>query len=128
MMEKKRILLIEDDIEFQNYIVPLLEEKGCTVVACNDGASALQKIKEGPFNLIVLDLVLPDVDGFEFLRMLKRDQTTSVTPIVILTNLGQRDERNRAKKLGVTEYLVKSDSTPRQVIDEIMKYCDETTC
>ena len=89
-----------------------------TLVAI-DGQEALEKIKQELPQLILLDLVLPNLDGFEVLKQIKENTQTSKIPVIVLSNLGQQDEVERCLKLGANDYLIKAHFTPGEIIGKI---------
>jgi len=119
-VEKKAfILLVEDDKFLRELLVRKLETVGFKVSTAVDGRDALKKVKEELPELVLLDLVLPGVDGFDILKEIKEDSTTSKIPVIILSNLGQREEVERGLKLGANDYLIKAHFTPDEIITKI---------
>ena len=112
----KTILVVEDD-QFLSKILKLkLEKNGYTVVLGVDGADALEKIKAQPVNAVILDLMMPGRDGFAFLQDLKKVPSLKNIPIIVSSNLGQKDDKQKAMELGATDYIVKSDTS----LDELL--------
>jgi len=79
----------------------------------------LKKIKEEKPDLILLDLILPGIDGFEVLTKMKEDPELSKIPVIILSNLGQKEDVERGLKLGASDYLIKAHFTPGEIIEKI---------
>ena len=121
MMQKKKafILLVEDDKFLRELLVRKLETVGFKISTAVDGNEALKKVKEELPELVLLDLVLPGVDGFDILKEIKEDSATSKIPVIILSNLGQREEVERGLKLGADDYLIKAHFTPDEIITKI---------
>ncbi len=115
----KTILIIEDDKFLRELIVKKLKEEGYQAVEAVDGEEALVKVKESLPDLILLDLILPGVDGFEVLRQIKQDSSLAPIPVIILSNLGQREEVERGLKLGAIDYLIKAHFTPGEIIERV---------
>jgi len=115
----KKILIIEDDKFLRELISKKLVNEGFAIVSAVDGAEALKKVKEEKLDLILLDLILPGVDGFEVLARIKSDPSVSSIPVVILSNLGQEEEIEKGLKLGAVSYLVKAYFTPAEIIEKI---------
>jgi DNA-binding response OmpR family regulator len=112
----KTILVVEDD-QFLSKILKLkLEKNGYTVVLGVDGADALEKIKAQPVNAVILDLMMPGRDGFAFLQDLKKVPSLKNIPIIVSSNLGQKDDKQKAMEYGATDYIVKSDTS----LDELL--------
>jgi len=119
-LEKKAfILLVEDDKFLRELLVRKLEAVGFKISTAVDGREALKKVKEELPELVLLDLVLPGVDGFDILKEIKEDSTTSKIPVIILSNLGQREEVERGLRLGADDYLIKAHFTPDEIITKI---------
>jgi DNA-binding response OmpR family regulator len=110
-----KVLLIEDD-EFAAEMYRLrLVADGYTVVVGQDGEEGLRMATDESPDFIYLDLRLPGLDGFEVLERLRSDQTTRHIPVIILSNYGEPELRERGLKLGALEFLVKADTTPAQL-------------
>ena len=121
----KSILLVEDDPFLIDIYTTKMKESGFVVEVASDGESALQKIKEKTPCLVILDIVLPQLDGWEILRQIKSDPKLKKIKIIILSNLGQKEEVEKGVELGATKYLIKAHYTPSQVVEEIKKIYDQ---
>lgn len=121
MANKVKILFIEDDKFLRSLLVRKLEEAGFAVLVAVDGGEAFKKIKEEKPDLILLDIVLPDIDGFEVMKQFKEDPATSSIPVIFLTNLGQGDEVKKGLALDAVDYIVKAHFTPDEIIEKIEK-------
>ena len=117
----KSILLVEDDPFLIDIYSTKLKESGFSVEVASDGESALRKVKEKEPDLVILDIVLPQLDGWEILRQIKSDPKLKNIKIIILSNLGQKEEVERGVELGAVKYLIKAHYTPSQVVEEIKK-------
>ena len=84
-----------------------------------DGTEGLRKIKETKPDLVLLDLILPGIDGFEVLRQAKKDDDISSIPVLILSNLGQQDDIQKGLELGAVDYLIKAHFTPAEIVAKI---------
>lgn len=115
----KKILIVEDDKFLRELISKKLSDEGFTTHEAGDGEEGLKQIKEIRPDLILLDLILPSIDGFEVLTRMKQDQKISSIPVVILSNLGQKEEVERGLKLGASDYLIKAHFTPGEIIEKI---------
>lgn len=119
----KKILIVEDDQFLREFYQELLQEEGYTVDVAAEGETALKKIQEMQFNLIILDIMLPRKDGLQILRDLKVTPPKSKdAQIVVLTNLGQDSVIRQAFELGAKGYLIKSALNPEQVLAEVRNY------
>ena len=103
-----KILLIEDDKFFRDFYAFKLKEKGLDVAVAGDGVEGLQKIASFQPELILLDLIMPQKDGFEVLQAMSAQNLTSVIPVLVFSTLGQEKDVQRAKDLGARDYINKS--------------------
>jgi len=119
----KTILLVEDDPFLVDIYSTKLEEAGFSVQVATDGKEALKKIKEKEYmpDLLLLDIVLPNFNGWEILRTIERDDKLKVLKVVVLSNLGEKEEIEKGLKLGAAKYLVKAHYTPSEVVEEVKK-------
>ncbi|KPJ55207.1 hypothetical protein AMJ47_01715 [Parcubacteria bacterium DG_72] len=115
----RKILLVEDDPFLVDIYSTKLKEAGFLIEVAQDGEEALRKIKEIVFDLILLDIVLPTVNGWEILRNIRRDPNLKALKVVVLSNLGEKEEVEKGLEAGATRYLVKAHYTPTEVIKEI---------
>lgn len=113
----KSILLIEDDPFLIDIYTTKLKVEGFSVDVATDGQKGLRKIKEEKPDLVLLDIVLPQIDGWEILQKVK-NQNLKVK-IVILSNLSQKEEVEKGLEMGATKYLIKAQYTPTEVVEEI---------
>ncbi|MFH1714310.1 MAG: response regulator [Candidatus Nealsonbacteria bacterium] len=118
---EKFILLVEDDPFLIDIYSIKLKEEGFLVEVISDGEQVLPKIKKKKPDLVVLDIVLPKVDGWEILHQIKTDHEIKNTKVIIISNLGQKEEVQKGIELGASKYLIKAHFTPGQVVEEIKK-------
>jgi two-component system alkaline phosphatase synthesis response regulator PhoP len=118
----KKILLIEDE----EVIVKLLGKKlaniGYEVGFAMDGQEGIDKMKQQIPDLVLLDIVMPRKGGFEVMEEMKKDPALAKIPVIIISNSGQPLELEKAKKLGVADWLVKTEFDPKEVVEKISKY------
>lgn len=114
----KTILLVEDDPFLIDIYTTKFKEAGFEMSVAEDGEEALRKIQEEKPDLLLLDIVLPRIDGWEMLEKIK-NQNLKGFKIVVLSNLGQKDDIEKGIKLGADRYLVKAHLTPSEVVEEI---------
>jgi DNA-binding response OmpR family regulator len=107
MPENKKILIADDEPDFVELISMRLEVNGFKVVAAKDGQEAIDKTKKENPDLLILDLMMPKLDGFEVCRMLKFDDNFKNLPIIVLSALDQQQDREKAIKAGADEYFIK---------------------
>jgi DNA-binding response OmpR family regulator len=115
----KTILIVEDDKFLRELITQKLVKEGYDTLMAIDGEEGIKKVREGKPDLVLLDLILPGIDGFEVLSRMKEDENLAKIPVIILSNLGQREEIERGLKLGANDYMIKAHFTPREIIDKI---------
>lgn len=119
---KPFILLVEDDKFISRAYKDGLEQSGFEVVTAADGVIAIASIKTRVPQLILLDLIMPEKDGFEVLAELKMNNELKHIPVIILSNLGQSSDIQKAKDLGAVDYLIKADSSMQEVIEKVKIY------
>ena len=116
---EETILIIEDDKFLRELICRKLINEHFKTEEAIDGEEGLKKLQEVKPDLILLDLILPGLDGFEVLSRIKDNPSISSIPVLILSNLGQKDEIEKGLKLGAADFLVKAHFTPEEIIDKI---------
>ena len=121
----KKILIIEDEELLSNLLKNKLSELGYEVSVASDGLQGFEAIKEIVPDLILLDLVMPKMNGFEVMRKMQEDDSISSIPIIIVSNSGQPVEIDKAKKLGAKDWLIKTEFDPQEVIDKVNKQLGE---
>jgi len=119
MSKKKSILLVEDDEFLAELYATKLNLEGFEVALASDGEKGLKLIKEKQPDLILLDIILPKMDGFEILKKIKTDKSLKDIPVILLTNLSQKDEVQKGLDLGATDYLIKAHFMPSEVVKKI---------
>lgn len=115
----KKVLIIEDDPFLNEMYAAKFNQEDFEVEVAIDGKEGLNKIKESKPDLILLDIVLPKMDGFEILKQIKADPSLKKIPIILLTNLGQKSEVEKGLKLGADEYIIKAHFTPTAVVAKV---------
>jgi DNA-binding response OmpR family regulator len=114
-----KILVVEDDKFLRELISQKLTKEQYEVVVAQDGEEGVAKAKEEKPDMVLLDLILPGIDGFGVLEKIKEDESVASVPVIILSNLGQREDIERGLKLGATDFLVKAHFTPGEIIEKI---------
>lgn len=122
---KRKILIIEDDPFLLSMYVTKLESNDFDVASEENGEKAVAAIKRESPDLMLLDILLPGKDGFEILEEMKKDDAIKNTPVILLTNLGQRKDIEKGLELGAQDYLIKAHFTPSEVITKIEKVLSE---
>jgi DNA-binding response OmpR family regulator len=115
----KKILIIEDDKFLRELISQKILKENYDIAEAVDGESGLKAAKDEKPDLVLLDLILPGIDGFEVLSRIKADISISNIPVIILSNLGQREDIERGLKIGAVDYMIKAHFTPAEIISKI---------
>lgn len=115
------ILLTEDDPFLIDIYSTKIKEAGFEVEIAQNGEECLAKVREKKPDILVLDIVLPQINGWEVLRKIRNDENLKYLKIIILSNLCQKTEIEEGFKLGATKYLIKAHYTPSEVVNEIKK-------
>ena len=115
----RTILIIEDDKFLRELVIRKLIKEGYETSEAVDGEEGIKKIKEEKPDLILLDLILPGIDGFEVLSKMREDPALAQIPVIILSNLGQKDDVEKGLKMGAIDYLIKAHFTPGEIIEKI---------
>lgn len=116
------ILIVEDDPVLLKMYSEKFTFEGFNVLNARDGEEALTVATSNSSDVILLDIMLPRMSGTDFLEKFRQSPKGKDTPVIALTNLAEEEEKQRALKLGVKEYLVKAMRTPEQVVEIIKKY------
>lgn len=116
-MTQKKILIAEDEKPMASALSLKLRSVGFETTLVYDGESAISAVRESPFDLIILDLVMPNKDGFFVLAELKKLNIT--TPVIVSSNLSQEEDIKRARALGAMDYFIKSDTTLAEIVEKV---------
>ncbi len=123
----KKILIIEDDSFLSEMYLAKFNQSDFQAEVATDGKEGLNKVKSFNPDLILLDIVLPKMDGFEVLKELKKDSELKNIPVVLLTNLGQKNEVEKGLSLGADEYIIKAHFTPSAVVNRVKEIINRDT-
>ena len=117
-------MVIEDDAFVMDIYQTKLSLEGFDVVGAENGMEALKKLESGECipNLILLDILMPYVNGLEVLEKIKKDEKLNKIPVILLTNLSQKEEISQGIGLGANDYLIKSHFTPSEVLEKIRSF------
>lgn len=118
-MDGKVILLVDDDLTLREMYEERLKAEGFEIIQAVNGEEAMQKARESKPNVILLDIMMPKVNGFDVLKELKANADLKDIPVIILTALIQDVDRDQGKKLGAVDYIIKSETMPGEVIAKI---------
>lgn len=116
---QKKIMIVEDDEFLVQMYATKLELQDYQVMTAGDGKQALKMMKKDKPDLILLDLNLPIMDGFQVLEELKKDPEMKSIPVLVLTNYGQKEHIDKCLALGAVDYLIKAHFVPSEVVDKI---------
>jgi len=118
-----KILIVEDDKFLRDLLsARLRKEEDLEVFVAEDGEEGLRKIKEEKPDLVLLDLIMPGIDGFEVLKKVKEDEEIKNIKIIVLSNLGQEEEIKKALDLGAEDYLIKAHFTLEEILSKIRSH------
>jgi len=117
----KKILIVEDEEILINLLQRKLTNEGYEVSLARDGEEGLKVMKEIQPDLLLLDIVMPKMGGFEVMEKMGRDSELKKIPVIVISNSGQPVEIDRAQELGAKDWLVKAEFDPQEVIDKITK-------
>ncbi len=118
------ILVVEDEQYLRDLYVQILQKEGYIVDSAADGEEAYMKLIKKNYSLILLDIILPKMDGLQVLDKCKAESKEILSPIVLLTNLSQDLVISKAIGYGVRGYIVKSDVTPQEIVAEVKEYLE----
>jgi len=116
-----KILLVEDDTFLAGMYVTKLSLEHFQVTLATDGRQGVKMAKDEKPDLVLLDIVLPKLDGFQVLSAIRKDPGTAKIPVILLTNLGQKSDVDRGLALGANDYLIKAHFLPSEVIAKVKK-------
>jgi len=117
-----KILLVEDEASLRELYAEVLAEASHEVIQAADGQDALPKIKEGSWDILLLDIMLPKIDGIQVLKNIKDDPVLALKPVLVMSNLQDDAITHNCMELGAREFLVKSNISPPDIVTAITKY------
>lgn len=120
----KKILIVEDDVFLSGIYQKKFELEGFEVVMADNGEKGFNEAKKKSPDLILLDILLPKLDGFAVLKKLKADNITKDIPVILLTNLGQKDDVEKGVEMGAEDYLIKVHFKPSEVVEKVRQILD----
>ena len=116
---KLKVLLVEDDPFIRDIYQVKFSQEGFEVFAVDNGIKALEKLEQVIPNIILLDIIMPYMDGLETLKNIKSNENWKKIPIIMLTNISEKEKINESENYGVDDYLIKSHFTPSEVLDKV---------
>jgi DNA-binding response OmpR family regulator len=114
-----RVLLAEDDRFLRRAAAARLRQQGFTVLVAVDGEEALRVARAERPDVVLLDLIMPKLQGFEVLKALKGDAATSPIPVIVLSNLGQERDVRQAMELGAVAYFIKAHLSLQELVQKV---------
>lgn len=119
MAEGKKILLVEDEEMLANMYQVKFQNDGFQLIKASNGEEGLTLAEKEKPDMILLDVIMPKMDGFTVLKRLKENDSTKNIPVLLLTNLGQDEDVKKGNELGAIGYLVKANITPSEVVAKV---------
>lgn len=121
MMDNKNVhvMLVEDDVFLANIYKTKFDMEGFKISHADNGEKGLDDIKKKKPDVILLDILLPKMDGFAILEALKKDESVKNIPVILLTNLGQKDDVEKGLDMGAVDYLIKAHFKPSEVVQKV---------
>lgn len=123
-IKKYKVVLVEDEKMLADMYATKFTMEGFTTSKAYDGAAGLELAKKVKPDIILLDVIMPKLDGFAVLKLLKDDPSVKNIPVILLTNLGQDEDIKKGKQLGAVDYFVKANHTPAEVVTKIKQVLD----
>lgn len=116
---KIHVLLVEDDVFLSGIYQKKFEMEGYKISTADNGDKGLADAKKKKPDIILLDVLLPKMDGFSVLKELKADPSTKPIPVILLTNLGQKDDVEKGLEAGAVDYLIKAHFKPSEIVEKV---------
>ncbi len=113
------VLLVEDDVFLANIYTTKFEMEGFKISHSDNGQKGLEDAKKKKPDIILLDILLPKMDGFAVLEEIQKDETLKSIPVILLTNLGQKDDVEKGLEMGAKDYLIKAHFKPSEVVEKV---------
>ena len=117
--QKTKIAIIEDDIAIVEMYRTKFEHEGYSVETAGDGKTGLALIQDSKPDIVLLDLMMPNVNGFDLLSALRRSPIIGNMKVIVLTNMGDTETATRVYKMTADDFIVKAESTPAQVLERV---------
>ncbi len=118
----KKVLIIEDDEFLQGLEAAKIKKSGYDVIAAQNGEDGMRRISDPKIDLVLLDLLLPNFDGFQILKKIRETEATKNIPVIVFSNLSEKKDLDRATELGATRFMIKSNFS----LEELIEYIDKT--
>lgn len=114
-----KVLLVEDDEMLHGMYTQKFKNQGYEVVSAYNGADGVKLAETEHPDVILLDVIMPKMDGFVALKKIRKGDTTAKIPVILLTNLGQEEDVRKGRELGANDYFIKANHTPQEVVDKV---------
>ncbi|OGI61104.1 hypothetical protein A2814_02090 [Candidatus Nomurabacteria bacterium RIFCSPHIGHO2_01_FULL_38_19] len=126
--DKKKILIVDDDTFLLDMYALKFSQNNFEVYTTSSGGEAIKKLQDGLApDVILIDIIMPEMDGFEMLEKIKKDNLSKNSVEIILSNKSQQSDIDRGNELGVAGYIVKANSTPKEVIEQVVNTLSKKT-
>lgn len=123
--KNKKALLVDDDDFLLDMYSKKFEEDEFEVIIASDGETALEKLRSEEFDVLIVDLVMPEVDGFEVLHTLNEEGLNKNMKVIVLSNQGSTEDINKAKEEGIDGYIVKASAVPSEVLEKVREIVNQ---
>lgn len=120
-----KILLIEDDEMLHGMYTQKFKNQGYDIISAYNGADGVKMAETEKPDMILLDVIMPKMDGFVALKKIRKNPVTEKIPVILLTNLGQEEDVRKGKELGADDYFIKANHTPQEVVDKVKSFLDK---
>lgn len=114
-----KILLVEDDEMLHGMYTQKFKNQGYDIISAFNGADGVKLSESDKPDLILLDVIMPKMDGFVALKKIRKNPVTTGIPVILLTNLGQEEDVRKGRELGANDYFIKANHTPQEVVDKV---------
>ncbi len=125
-MTQQTVLLVEDDEMLHTMYTQKFTREGFTVLSAYNGADGVKVAEEQKPDIVLLDIIMPKMDGFTALKKMKKSPVAQNIPVILLTNLGQEEDIRKGRELGAVDYFIKANHTPQEVIDKVREILAES--
>lgn len=125
MDTKKKVLIVEDDMFVRDIYHVKFEKENFEVVLAENGVEAIRKLEDKTPDIILLDMVMPYMDGMEVLKKIKENVAWRNIPIIMLTNISEKEKVTEGMEYGINEYLIKSHFTPSEVVGKVRELLEK---
>ena len=121
----KKILIVEDEEIMIDLLQRKLAKEGFEILIARDGEEGLKAMREKPPDIVLLDIIMPKMGGFEVMEEMQKDKELKKIPVIVISNSGQPVEIDKAQRLGAKDWLIKTEFDPQEVIDKVIKQIGE---